>query len=216
MSTLFADGGDPHQSPSVTSCLRPPREAVSVGSGAHRRRVNTPEQNLPPPPIILSRRFAKMGRMPIMTSPLTFQASDVLALTGLSPNQLREWTSRRGIVPADQPARGRGKHARYAWNTILVLRILAELKRMFGIEIGAWADLGTRLRDNLAGTSPIALYGRCLFVREGAFDITIGPLGPPDGATIVIPLDPHLEVLAVGLGVPSPPGQLSLFPVVRA
>jgi hypothetical protein len=157
-----------------------------------------------------------MAIMPIMVSPLSFQASDVRALTGLSPSQLREWTSRRGIIPADQPARGRGKHAQYAWNTVLVLRILAELHRSFGVEIAAWADLGTRLRDSLTGTSPIGLHGKCLQLREGIFDITSTPLGMPGRATITVPLDPHLEVLAVGLGLTLPPGQLTLFPVARA
>lgn len=152
----------------------------------------------------------------IMTSPLTFQASDVRAFTGLSPSQLREWTSRRGIIPADQPARGRGKHAQYAWNTVLVLRILVELHRTFGVEIAAWADLGTRLRDSLTGTSPIGLHGKCLQICEGTFDITAVPLGSWGRATITVPLDPHLEVLAVGLGLPLPPDQLTLFPVVRA
>lgn len=157
-----------------------------------------------------------MGMMAVMGSPLTFQAGDVLALTGLSPSQLREWTSRRGIIPADQPARGRGKHAQYAWNTILVLRILVELKRTFSIEIAAWAALGTCLRDSLAGTSPIALYGKCVLFSEGTFYIVGSPEVSVGGATIAIPLDPHLKVLAIGLGVPLPQGQLSLFPLARA
>ena len=99
---------------------------------------------------------------------------------------------------------------------MLVLRILAELHSTFGVEIAAWADLGTRLRDSLAGTSPIGLYGKCLQILGSTFDIIATPLGTPVKATITVPLDPHLEVLAVGLGVPLPPGQLSLFSVVRA
>ena len=113
-----------------------------------------------------------------MTSRLTFQASDVLALTGLSPSQLREWTSRRGIIPVDEPARGRGKHARYAGNTVLVLRVLMELKRTFRIEIAAWAAPGTRLSDSLAGTSPIALYGKRVQFAEN-LEIVAPPGGTP-------------------------------------
>lgn len=157
-----------------------------------------------------------MVNMTIMASHPTFQASDVRALTGLSPSQLREWTSRRGIIPVDEPARGRGKHARYAWNTVLALRVLVELHSTFGVEIAAWANLGTRLRDSLAGTSPIGLYGKCLQIRGSDFDIIATPLGTPVNATITVPLDSHLEVLAVGLGVPLPPAQLSLFSAVRA
>ena len=142
--------------------------------------------------------------MTFMRSPLPSKRR-LLALTGLSPSQLREWTSRRGIIPADQPARGRGEHAQYAWNTVLVLRILMELKRTFSIEISAWAALGTCLRDSLAGTSPIALYGKHVLVRGNTFEIVGSPEGSPGGATIAIPLDPHLEVLAIGLGVSPPP-----------
>ena len=157
-----------------------------------------------------------MVMMPIMVGNLTFQASDVRALTGLTPSQLREWTSRRGIVLADQPARGRGKHAQYTWNTVLVLRILAELHRSFGIEIAAWSELGTKLRDSLAKTSPINLYGKYLRVFEGRFEITASLPANPETSAIIVRLDPHLEVLATGLGVPPPAQQLNLFAAVRA
>jgi hypothetical protein len=153
-----------------------------------------------------------MGILPNMTSHATFQASDVLALTGLSPSQLREWSSRRGIMPADQPARGRGKHAQYAWNTVLVLRILVELKREFRMEIAAWSELGIRLRDSLAGTSPTALYGRCLLVRGIAFEIAAAPWRMPNSPTIAIPLDAHLEVLAGELGLVPPSGKHAVAP----
>ena len=156
-----------------------------------------------------------MVRMAIMGANLTFQASDVRALTGLTPSQLREWTSRRGIVLADRPARGRGKLAQYTWNTVLVLRILAELHRSFGIEIAAWAELGTRLRDSLSKSSPINLYGKYLRVFEGRFEITAFPPANPETTTLIIKLDPHLEVLATGLGVPPPAQQLNLFAAVR-
>lgn len=146
-----------------------------------------------------------------MMSQATFQAGDVLAMTGLSPSQLREWSSRREIMTADQPARGRGKHAQYAWNTVLVLRILVELKREFRMEIAGWSELGGRLRDSLAGTSPTALYGCCLLIRGTAFEIAAAPLPMPDGPTITIPLNNHLEVLAGGLGVPPPSGRRAVM-----
>jgi hypothetical protein len=156
-----------------------------------------------------------MGMMPIMGSPLTFQASDVRALTGLSTSQLREWTSRRGILPADQPARGRGRHAHYAWNTVLVLRILAELHRNYRVEIAAWAETAQRVRDGLARTSPLSLHGKYLQISNGTYEIVGLPSALPTSICTIIPLDPHLEVLATGLGVPMPPAQLSLFAAVR-
>jgi DNA-binding transcriptional MerR regulator len=156
-----------------------------------------------------------MVMMTIMESNLTFQANDVRALTGLTPSQLREWTSRRGIVLADRPARGRGQHAQYTWNTVLVLRILAELHRSFGIEIAAWAELGTKLRDSLSKSSPISLYGKYLLIFDGHFEITLTPPANVGTTAIVVRLDPHLEVLATGLGVPPPAKQMNLFAAVR-
>lgn len=155
-----------------------------------------------------------MGIVTIMVSPLTFQASDVRAMTGLSASQLREWTSRRGILPADQPARGRGKHAQYAWNTVLVLRLLAELHGSYGVEIAAWSALAKRVRDDLAAASPLSLYGKYLQIRCDEHEVTATPSATPRSASITIPLNPHLEALATGLGVPPPPAQLSLFVAV--
>lgn len=155
-----------------------------------------------------------MGMATIMTSPLTFQASDVRALTGLSPSQLREWTSRRGILPADQPARGRGKHAQYAWNTVLVLRILAELHSSYGVEIAAWSALATSIRDRLAAASPLSLHGKYLQICGNQYEITATPSASPRATAILVRLDPHLEALATGLGVLPPPAQLSLFVAV--
>lgn len=157
-----------------------------------------------------------MGVMPIMTRPTTFQAADVCTLTGLSSHQLREWTSRRGILPADQPAQGRGRHARYAWNTVLVLRVLAQLHHEYGVEIGAWSALAVAVRDDLSSSSPIGLYGRYLLISGGQYEITTPPFMLVQGAALIVRLDPHVEALAAGLGLPPPPTQRDLFPVARA
>lgn len=151
-----------------------------------------------------------------MSSGLTFPASEVRALAGLTPSQLRDWTSRRGIVPADRPAAGRGQHAAYAWGTVLALRIVAELHTEFGVEIAFWAKTGVRLRDALAAVAPLALYGKCLWVGRGTFGITSGVSGGPAGTVIMVPLDPHLEALAIGLGFAPSAVQLNLFPVLSA
>ena len=160
--------------------------------------------------------FFIMGIMPIMNRPTTFQAGDVCTLTGLSSHQLREWTLRRGILLADQPAQGRGRHARYAWNTVLVLRVLAQLHRDYGIEIGAWSALATALRDDLAFSSPVGLYGRFLLVCGSQYEITTSPSASLQDTALIVRLDPHVEALAAGLGLPPPLAQRDLFPVVRA
>jgi hypothetical protein len=44
---------------------------------------------------------------------------DVLKLTGLSADQLREWTVRRGLIHADIPASRQGQQAQFGWQTVL-------------------------------------------------------------------------------------------------
>src|SRR4051812_25356559 len=62
---------------------------------------------------------------------------DVLGATGLSSDQLREWTGRRGLVVPDIRAQGKGTHPRFSWQTALVLRFAAELKDVFHLELQA-------------------------------------------------------------------------------
>jgi hypothetical protein len=44
----------------------------------------------------------------------------VSTLTGLSTTQLREWTNRRALVPADVPPAGKGSSAKFTWQTVLI------------------------------------------------------------------------------------------------
>ena len=65
---------------------------------------------------------------------------DVLALTGLSGHQLREWTGRRALIQADVPARGKGTQARYSWQTVLVLRLALVLRQEFHLNLQHWSE----------------------------------------------------------------------------
>lgn len=144
------------------------------------------------------------------------QASDALVLSGLTAHQLREWCGRRAIVTPDIPAAGRGRHALFSWQTILALRVLKELHDRFGAEVGSWSEAIGRCQHLLSDKSFPSLWGTfAAFVdtRKAALitdtsELSIGPC-------LLIPLDPHLEVLATGLALPGPPSQLSLFPAMR-
>ena len=140
-----------------------------------------------------------------------------LQLTGLTPATLREWTSRRALIPADVPPRSQGSSAQYSWQTILVLRLALTLKERFCLELMAHRDIFTSLQRGLKGRSFIALWDHVFALR-----------GPTDWAliekadersfevdSIVLRLNPHLEVLAIGFALPDPrraAGQLDLFP----
>jgi MerR HTH family regulatory protein len=138
-------------------------------------------------------------------------------LTGLSTDQLREWTNRRALIPADVRPKGHGSPAKYAWQTILLLRIAVTLRDRFRVELQTHRELFASLRQNLPGTSFIDLWDKSLAIYGGdhwrLLDDSEQELGSEDA--IVVRLAPHLEVLSVGFALPHPattPGQLELFP----
>lgn len=138
------------------------------------------------------------------------------SLTGLSTEQLREWSSRRALIPADIQNRGRGSQAQYGWQAILLLRIAVRLKDCFHIELHAHRGLFKALRETLGGISFLKLWGASLAIygRENWELIDADGVGQMTADAIIVQLDPHLAVLAAEFAMPGPPptGQLELFP----
>jgi hypothetical protein len=146
---------------------------------------------------------------------MLFQSAAALELTGLTRSQLREWTGRgrRELVPPDVEPEGPGRHALYAWQTLLVLRILRVLHEDFAAEVGAWAPAALALRRQLEGSSfPTLWHLSVLFPNREAAQL-IEDAREISGPGIVVPLDPHLLVLATKLSL-AKPRQLSLFPAL--
>jgi hypothetical protein len=141
-----------------------------------------------------------------------------IMLTGLTTAKLREWTSRRALIPADVAPKTQGSPAQYGWQTILVLRLAVQLRDRFHVELQAHRAMSTSLRGALRGTSFIVLWGRTLALHGGERWTLIDSAdsaGLTDDA-VLIRLDPHLQVLAAGFALPQPsrfPGQLDLFPL---
>ena len=144
-----------------------------------------------------------------------FQAADVVLLTGLTVSQLREWSSprRRNLIPADVDAAGPGRHALYSWQTILVLRLLRELRDDFAVDLGAWAPGMVALRQELQGLSFPSLWGTLLTFKSKHSPTLLSAQTTAFPTGIVIPLDPHLLPIATKLAFPLP-AQLFLFPAV--
>lgn len=138
-------------------------------------------------------------------------------LTGLSVEQLREWSSRRALIPADIQNRGRGSSAQYSWQTILQLRIAVLLKDRFHLELHAHRGLFQQMHEALAGISFLKLWGANIAIYGTEhWDLLEGDnAGQVDADAIIIQLNPHLEMLAAEFAMPGPPpsGQLELFPV---
>lgn len=142
-----------------------------------------------------------------------------LQLTGLTPAKMREWTSRRALIPADQAPRKQGSSAQFSWQTILVLRLAVILKDKFRLELQAHRNLFAGLRRELMSRSFIAMWGQALVFR-GANKWSFTDVNAVEASrddVIIIHLDPHLEVLAAGFPLPRPrevTGQFDLFPAL--
>lgn len=140
-----------------------------------------------------------------------------LQLTGLSAPTLREWTSRRALIPADVPPKSQGSSAQFSWQTILLLRIADTLRERFHLELQAHRSLFVSLRRGLRGKSFIALWDKAL-VLHGRDDWALVDAGaePLKQDGILILLNAHLGILSEGFALPKPAGvagQLDLFPV---
>lgn len=145
------------------------------------------------------------------------KAREVQTLTGLSADRLREWAGRRGLVKPDVPARGKGHHARYSWQTVLALRLAGVLKDQFKIELQGQRELLGRMQSELAGKSFPALRGCVLALYGNAHVELRGPgerARDPGAAVLLLPLEPHLDALSNGFGVPDAMQQRPLFPAL--
>ena len=142
------------------------------------------------------------------------QASDVYVLTGLTGDQLREWTVRRGLIEPDTKPSGPGTRARFSWQTVLLLRIAVVLKDRFHVELQAQKTLFANLSRRLAGTSFPALRGTVVILRDGGDTeiLSVDNLSEVPGDFLSIRLDPHLDILSTGFGLLEPLRQLPLFP----
>jgi hypothetical protein len=144
------------------------------------------------------------------------RSREVLALTDLSSDQLREWTVRRALIQADVPAQKRGSEAKFTWQTVLLLRLAMVLRNRFHVELQAHRDLLAAARTLLSGTSFPGLWGMTLAI----YDLRRCELLPvratlsADEDAVLLRLNRHLEVLSRGFGLPDPVSQLPLFPAV--
>ena len=143
---------------------------------------------------------------------------DAVRLTGLSTEQLREWTSRRDLIPADIKPKGHGSPARYSWQTILLLRLAVVLRDRFKLELQAHRDLFSDLRTALGSMSFVSLWCKAILLRGGADWQLVSreSASAPEGDCVVLWLDPHLKSLSEGFSLPQPSisTQFSLFPAM--
>src|SRR5439155_2813078 len=141
-------------------------------------------------------------------------AGQVQRITGLTADQLREWTTRRGLIEPDMKPCGPGSRARFSWQTVLLLRLAVVMNRAFHIELEAQRPLFGGLARRLHGSSFPSLRGSILFLKSGAqFELRLGrDIWNLEEDALVVRLDPHLDVISASFAVTEPISQLPLFP----
>jgi hypothetical protein len=144
------------------------------------------------------------------------KSREVLQLTGITADQLREWTVRRALIHADVPAQKRGSEAKFSWQTVLLIRLAVVLRTRFHVELQAHRELLVAARELLDGASFPTLWGTTLAI----YDLRRCELLPARAAiaaeedAILLRLNRHLAVLSQGFGLLDPVSQLPLFPAV--
>lgn len=141
---------------------------------------------------------------------------DVLQLTELSADQLREWTVRRGLIHPDVPASRQGQQAQFGWQTVLLLRLAVVMRSRFHIELQVHRDIFAQARTLLSGRSFPGLWGHrlAIFGLQRCELLGIADQVPIDEDVILLGLSAHLQILSQGFGVSDPIAQLPLFPAV--
>lgn len=141
---------------------------------------------------------------------------DALLLTGLSADQLREWTVRRSLIQPDIPAQKRGSEAKFSWQTILLLRLAMVLRSRFHVELQAHRELLVEARNRLSHASFPVLWGMTLAIYDLRRCELLSSRAEVSATedVVLLRLNPHLEVLSRGLSLPVPVSQRSLFPAV--
>lgn len=156
----------------------------------------------------LTREFIGQDTMQLV------KASEVQKITGLTGDQLREWTTRRRLIEPDAKPNGPGTRARYSWQTVLLLRVAVVLKNQFHVELQSQKALFSCLSRRLEKTSLPALRGMALVMHAGGTSeiLAVEEVCDPTSDFLTIRLDPHLDVLSTEFGMVEPMRQLPLFP----
>ncbi|MEP3124142.1 MULTISPECIES: hypothetical protein [Alphaproteobacteria] len=95
----------------------------------------------------------------------------------------------------------------------MALRVLLVLHRDFAAEAGAWAPAARQLRDKIEHLPFFNLWRVCALFPSTTDVILIENMTEAGAGGVLVPLEPHLDVLARKMSLPRP-DQLPLFPTM--
>jgi hypothetical protein len=124
-------------------------------------------------------------------------------LTGLTVEVLREWTIRRGLIPADVLPRAKGSQAQYAWQTVLILRLATTLRNRFHVELQAHRTLFAELKGALQDLKPSDLMTTTFLLAGDGVWTFVKDLSWERSEALTIHLKPHLEPLVEFFNLPN-------------
>ncbi|MGX9117223.1 hypothetical protein ACWTU6_11130 [Mesorhizobium sp. BHbsci] len=140
-----------------------------------------------------------------------------MLLTGLSASTVREWASRRALIPAHVPPKSQGSAAQYSWQIILLLRIAITLRNRFSLQLQAHRPFFASLRRGPHDRSYSAIWDRIIALYGGDEWVLVDDTGtdPLHQDALIVLLNLDLAVISKRFALPKPTGaagQLDLFP----
>lgn len=132
---------------------------------------------------------------------------DAQVVSGLSADQIREWTGRRGLVSPEIPAKGKGTQARYSWQSLLLLRVCAALKTQIHVELSAYRNDIKTLQDQINNRSFHSLWNETVIFgpsKPFVMELRQVPEFTFDKPYVLVLLRPHLQIIKGGLGIEKP------------
>src|SRR5687767_7809507 len=118
------------------------------------------------------------------------QAGAAARIAGITDHQLKEWCTRRALLPPDVPARGKGNHALFGWRSLLALRLLAVIHHEFGGTVTHWGPLLDKFRGQIEGTSFPSLFGK-FALYDGERIKVVDRVVATAFSSLTLPLEEH-------------------------
>jgi hypothetical protein len=87
----------------------------------------------------------------------------------------------------------------FSWRSVLRLRLLSQLHQKFGVALEEGRKATDSIRDQIDRQSFVVLWGKMMVAHED-LHAELTDAAPRASSCILIPLDPHLQLISEGFG----------------